>query len=359
MKISDPRMMLSNYEAIYEAPVDASGKVTPIVREGRTLRPISALIGALGGTANWDNTERKVTIQLNGNTVDVWIDKKNAVVNGIANELEVSPTILNGRTMLPLRFVTENLGLEVLWDNENRIIAVYQPWFKRELIMDADIYSEFFPLLISEDVIPEKVAPISSKPITGYVEGYYPLETDGFKAQVPEAWTFMYSEVKYKTNPSDMYSIDTKATPTEEEYEFNPISEYMTSHGIYSKMRIVPYDQNIHHTDFLKRVIFNFKPNEFSPVSVSSSDYALMNKSYSDSIYDRSSWDLIVFKNDVCYILTSGHEINSAGIWPAEVHRSNIKNFRAQLEILYGSFEITNPNIVFTEVVKNYLPVSN
>jgi len=105
----------------------------PIIKNSRTLLPIRAIVEALGGTVSWEATERKVTVSLGSTTIELWIGKPTAKVNGIdtlidAANSKVVPEIINGRTMLPLRFVTENLGCDVQWDGTTKTITItYQP----------------------------------------------------------------------------------------------------------------------------------------------------------------------------------------------------------------------------------------
>jgi len=90
----------------------------PIIKNGRTLVPIRAIVEAMGGSVSWDGTEKKVTITLKDSVIELWINKPQAKVNGELNWIDdtnhkVIPEIINGRTMLPLRFVVETLGAKV------------------------------------------------------------------------------------------------------------------------------------------------------------------------------------------------------------------------------------------------------
>ena len=102
----------------------------PIIKNNRTLIPIRSLIEALGGTISWNGKTREVTIQLNGNTIVLTIDKPTALVNGIKTPIDpkngkVAPIIINNRTYLPLRFIVEHLGCTVDWNPSTRTITVY------------------------------------------------------------------------------------------------------------------------------------------------------------------------------------------------------------------------------------------
>ncbi|MCX6085338.1 MAG: copper amine oxidase N-terminal domain-containing protein, partial [Caldiserica bacterium] len=65
--------------------------------------------------------------------VELWIGKSAAKVNGVSTLIDpananVVPEIINGRTMLPVRFVSENLGCSVLWADATRTITItYEP----------------------------------------------------------------------------------------------------------------------------------------------------------------------------------------------------------------------------------------
>ncbi|MGB9794939.1 stalk domain-containing protein [Caldisericum exile] len=104
----------------------------PVIVEGRTLVPIRPIIEKFGGSISWDGTERKVTIMLGNKTLELWIDKPQARVNGVLtwidpNNTKVTPKIINGRTMLPVRFVSEQLGAKVEWDGTLRKITITYP----------------------------------------------------------------------------------------------------------------------------------------------------------------------------------------------------------------------------------------
>jgi hypothetical protein len=97
----------------------------PIIEDSRTLLPIRALIESLGGTIQWDASDRKVTISLNGHSIVLWIGKTTTLVDGSNATLDVAPEIINGRTYLPLRFISENLGASVDWYTPTQTITIY------------------------------------------------------------------------------------------------------------------------------------------------------------------------------------------------------------------------------------------
>ncbi len=99
---------------------------------GRTVVPIRAIVETLGGTIGWESATRKVTINLKGTVIELWIDNPKAKVNGTEVWIDegnhnVKPIIRNDRTMLPLRFVTESLGAEVGWEDTTKTITITYP----------------------------------------------------------------------------------------------------------------------------------------------------------------------------------------------------------------------------------------
>lgn len=119
LHIGDSKIMVykNNYELDY-------GRGTkPELKENKTFLPISPVIKALGGTTIWDEKQQKVTIDFYSRKIELWIGKKNALVNGVSTKMDVAPYTSNSRTMLPLRFIIENLGFDVKWNRlKNEII---------------------------------------------------------------------------------------------------------------------------------------------------------------------------------------------------------------------------------------------
>ena len=106
---------------------------TPIIRDDRTLLPIRYVAIPLGASVGWNEKEQKATISINGRSIDLWIGKSVAMVDGIyvhidKNNENVKPVVIPpGRIMLPLRFIAENLGCKVDWDPSKQMVTVTYP----------------------------------------------------------------------------------------------------------------------------------------------------------------------------------------------------------------------------------------
>lgn len=105
--------------------------VSPVSIGGRTLLPIRYAADPLGAETVWDGNESKVSVTLGATKLILWIGSNTAVLNGQnilidPNNPGVKPLIINGRTMLPMRFVTEKLGCGVEWiPAYNQIKVIY------------------------------------------------------------------------------------------------------------------------------------------------------------------------------------------------------------------------------------------
>jgi hypothetical protein len=98
--------------------------VPPVQKEGRTLVPFRAIGEALMAEVDWDGSAGKVTLTLGDKTVQLVIGNKTAYVNGEATTLDVPAMLVEGRTMVPLRFIGESLGASVQWSGELRRIDI-------------------------------------------------------------------------------------------------------------------------------------------------------------------------------------------------------------------------------------------
>ncbi|MBP2001788.1 exopolysaccharide biosynthesis protein [Paenibacillus shirakamiensis] len=107
----------------------ASGKkvaldVAPIIKGDTTYVPIRYVLDYFGGQANWDGATQKITV-LRGNTmIDLTVGQKDFILNGLRKQAAVSPLIMQNRTLVPLRMVSETLGISVKWEQNTKSITL-------------------------------------------------------------------------------------------------------------------------------------------------------------------------------------------------------------------------------------------
>ncbi|CAM2945750.1 copper amine oxidase N-terminal domain-containing protein [Paenibacillus sediminis] len=94
----------------------------PVQKDGYTFVPLRGIFESLGAKLELNgNTIRAVK----GNTViEHTIGEKTAIINGQSTTLAMPSLVINGRTLVPLRFVSEALGAQVEWSSFHRIVYV-------------------------------------------------------------------------------------------------------------------------------------------------------------------------------------------------------------------------------------------
>jgi len=104
--------------------IDGSRGTAPTILNSRTMLPARAIIEALGGNVTWIENSRGININLNGTNIYLTLDNALAYVNGVAKYLDVAPTSINGRTMIPVKFVMDNLGASVIWNGTTGTVTI-------------------------------------------------------------------------------------------------------------------------------------------------------------------------------------------------------------------------------------------
>ena len=102
----------------------------PIIKNGRTLVPLRGIFETLGASVQW-NPETKTIDAAKGNT-SVWlkIGSTSTKVNGKTIIISTPAQIRNGRTLVPLRFISESLGDSVVWNNESKTAYIGESEFE-------------------------------------------------------------------------------------------------------------------------------------------------------------------------------------------------------------------------------------
>lgn len=96
----------------------------PVIIEGRTLVPVRAIFEAMDVEVEWDEKERKVTAIKGDVTVTIKIDEKVMYKNGKEIKIDVPATIINSRTYVPARAVSEAFDAKVSWNNTERAVYI-------------------------------------------------------------------------------------------------------------------------------------------------------------------------------------------------------------------------------------------
>lgn len=100
-------VVLNGYSLPWDQP--------PQMVNNRILVPMRTFYEALGAEVSWEPANNTVTTHLDGTTLRLTLGSHEATVNGQPRSLDAPAQVVNGRTLVPLRWVAENLGTQVLW----------------------------------------------------------------------------------------------------------------------------------------------------------------------------------------------------------------------------------------------------
>ena len=180
-------MVLSSVSAVVfaddEITVTVDGKqlefdVAPIIENGRTLVPMRAIFEALGAVVDWDEDSKTVTAKTESKTLLITIGENNLGIiekvfipqkikideDGPDTEdniaytdatvrtvpLDVPAKIIDGRTLVPIRAISEGLDADVAWNAEEKIVSITQKTPRYEAYPDIEVADEFKDIVVED-----------------------------------------------------------------------------------------------------------------------------------------------------------------------------------------------------------------
>lgn len=93
-----------------------STDVPPDLINGRTFLPMRAIAESMDAQVYWDNNQQCAHVEKDGKEMAFYVGDTTYYINGLAKSSDVAPYIKDGRTMLPVRALSEALDASVLWD---------------------------------------------------------------------------------------------------------------------------------------------------------------------------------------------------------------------------------------------------
>lgn len=109
---------------------DVKFDTPPVIKYGRTLIPLRAVVEGMGAEVTYDAENHIVTIVKDADTekeikIELNLHDDTVKVNGGEPEaIDVPAEVMNNRTMVPLRFIAEQLGLKVQWDQDTQTVTI-------------------------------------------------------------------------------------------------------------------------------------------------------------------------------------------------------------------------------------------
>jgi len=194
--------------------------VQPVIQSGRTLVPVRGVFEKMGCDVEWDGDKRRVIIQRSAIVVALEIENPSMTIGKVQSDgnivkekvisLDVSPCLIDGRTMLPARAISECLGARVEWIEQNQTVLIYD-----ESITSGTILSGTC-IRLTDFGIEKCVRDILNKP-SGEItieecENIHYLDLQGYDVKTIQ-------DLKYFKNLSSLYISDIGRL------DINPLSE--------------------------------------------------------------------------------------------------------------------------------------
>lgn len=121
---SDAALTIIPVENIIAKGKNLKFDTPPVVKSGRILVPVRALSEAYGADVQYDPAAHKVTISKGDVVIVLQLDSRTVSVNGVETQIDVPAQSLNSRTVVPLRFIVEKLGLKIEYDQEDGTVEI-------------------------------------------------------------------------------------------------------------------------------------------------------------------------------------------------------------------------------------------
>lgn len=120
----DIRVILNNQTVPFD--------VSPVLINDRTMVPMRQIFEVSGAKVEWDEATQTVTATrkvsdnygIDTTVVKLTIGSNKIIINGEENEMDVTPVVKDGRTLVPVRFISQALGAKVIWDEEQSIVRI-------------------------------------------------------------------------------------------------------------------------------------------------------------------------------------------------------------------------------------------
>ena len=116
--------------AAKEVKIEIDGKamvpkdMPAVIIDGRTMLPMRQIAQELGCEVNWNEAAKQIYVMRGSDIIVFTVDSKTGYENGKEFTMDVPATIVNDRTMLPVRALADALHLNIKWNDPNRIVSI-------------------------------------------------------------------------------------------------------------------------------------------------------------------------------------------------------------------------------------------
>ena len=280
--------------------------VEPQLINGRTMVPMRAIFEALDCEVEWDNDNQQITATKKEDavvtTIVMQIDKNSMMVDEEEKILDVAPTLVDGRTLVPVRAISEALGVNVEWHNPIQAVDIYD-----EKANTTVLYNENDDTVNSPSYLVKKYQHAGySKNKGDFYTTMYAM--DGRTISVKKSEVEAYKKVGWYANRSEV--IQTLYSPNG------------SSKEVY-KSEVQAYLNDGWYADRSEVIQTLYSPNGSSKEVYKSEVQAYLNDGWYeypvDVVYDKNGKSTIVKSEDVDAWLSKGYTT----IWISECFACN------------------------------------
>lgn len=108
----------------------------PMIRDGRTMLPVRFVTEKLGAKVNWIEEEKLVDIMYEGTNVKFYIDNSQYMIGEQRLQFDTVPIIIGDRTYIPARALAEAVDKNIYWNEENRIVVISEEEISEKELTD-------------------------------------------------------------------------------------------------------------------------------------------------------------------------------------------------------------------------------
>ena len=123
-KITDTQPSKPNVTKVYVNGEEVSFDTEPIIEANVTLVPLRAIMEKLGVDVSYNDELRIITAKKDDKKIYLKIGDKTAKIDDKTVNLQVPAQIINSRTLVPLRFISESIGAKVDYNEQEQIISI-------------------------------------------------------------------------------------------------------------------------------------------------------------------------------------------------------------------------------------------
>ncbi|MDR1639692.1 MAG: S8 family serine peptidase, partial [Clostridiales bacterium] len=193
MTVGDPVMDVNGTKK----EVDPGKGTAPALIGGRVFVPVRAVAEEAGGEVRYDPASREIYIKADEYEVRMTIGEKTLYANGTAVASDAAPEIINERTMVPVRVLSENMGFEVNWNAKSQSVYLTRDFQTMRLIVKTGTAQALPPLT---GVALDKIIP---GPDNYYILQFYSmLGAKAAYAQLKDSGVLFCEPDRYFANPS-------------------------------------------------------------------------------------------------------------------------------------------------------------